>query len=131
MTNYLNSNQKKQLKKNADLLAKDAKFIQDGWINLPETPAFTVKTDVKFFNAMLEVMDAVPEVFEKLSIAEAFMLANMLLTDWSSYVAGVIWRKFSFNQTFKIYHDGLWISPFYQSLYSVEDLTALSNGDIL
>lgn len=131
MTNYLTSNQKKQLKKNADLLAKEAKFIQDGWINLPETPAFTVKTDAKFFNAMLEVMDAVPEVFEKLSTVEAFMLANMLLTDWSSFVAGLIWPKFSFNQPFKIYHDGLWISPFYQSLYTVEQLTEMSIDDIL
>jgi len=121
----------KQLKKNADLLAKDAKLIQDGWINLPETSAFTVKTDAKFFNAMLEIMDAVPEVFEKLSITEAFMLAKMVLTDWSSFVAGLIWQKFSWNQPFKIYHDGLWISPWYQTLYSVEDLTAMSDGDIL
>ena len=128
---YLTSNDRKQLKKNADLLAKDAKFIQEGWINLPESSAFTVKTDVKFFNAMLEVMDAVPQVFEQLSTVEAFMLANMLLTDWSSYVAGVIWRKFSFNQPFKIYHDGLWISPFYQSLYTVEQLTEMSIDDIL
>ena len=128
---YLTSNDRKQLKKNADLLAKDAKFIQEGWINLPESSAFTVKTDVKFFNAMLEVMDAVPQVFEQLSTVEEFMLANMLLTDWSSYVAGVIWRKFSFNQPFKIYHDGLWISPFYQSLYTVEQLTEMSIDDIL
>lgn len=128
---YLTSNDRKQLKKNADLLSKDAKFIQEGWINLPESSAFTVKTDVKFFNAMLEVMDAVPEVFEQLSTVEAFMLANMLLTDWSSFVAGVIWRKFSFTQPFKIYHDGLWISPFYQSLYSVEQLTEMSVDDIL
>ena len=49
---YLTSNDRKQLKKNADLLSKDAKFIQEGWINLPESSAFTVKTDVKFFNAM-------------------------------------------------------------------------------
>ena len=76
-------------------------------------------------------MDAVPEVFEQLSTVEAFMLANMLLTDWSSFVAGVIWRKFSFTQPFKIYHDGLWISPFYQSLYSVEQLTEMSVDDIL
>ena len=128
---YLTSNDRKQLKKNADLLAKDAKFIQEGWINLPESSAFTVKTDVKFFNAMLEVMDAVPQVFEQLSTVEAFMLANMLLTDWSSFVAGVIWRKFSFTQPFKIYHDGLWISPFYQSLYTVEQLTEMSIDDIL
>lgn len=128
---YLTSNDRKQLKKHADLLAKEAKFIQDGWINLPETNAFTVKTDAKFFRAMLEVIDAVPEVFNQLSASEAFMLANMVLTDWSSMLAFRFVRRFSYSQPFNLYHDGLWISPWYQKLYSVEDLTAMSNGDIL
>jgi len=128
---YLTSNDRRQLKKYADLLAKEAKFIQDGWINLPETNAFTVKTDAKFFRAMLEVIDAVPEVFNQLSASEAFMLANMVLTDWSSMLAFRFVRRFSYTQPFNLYHDGLWISPWYQQLYSVEDLTAMSNGDIL
>lgn len=128
---YLTSNDRKQLKKYADLLAKEAKFIQDGWINLPETNAFTVKTDAKFFRAMLEVIDAVPEVFNQLSASEAFMLANMVLTDWSSMLAFRFVRRFSYTQPFNLYHDGLWISPWYQQLYSVEELTAMSNGDIL
>lgn len=128
---YLTSNDRKQLKKYADLLAKEAKFIQDGWINLPETNAFTVKTDAKFFRAMLEVIDAVPEVFNQLSASEAFMLANMVLTDWSSMLAFRFVRRFSYTQPFNLYHDGLWISPWYQQLYSVEDLTAMSNGDTL
>ena len=128
---YLTSNDRKQLKKYADLLAKEAKFIQDGWINMPETNAFTVKTDAKFFKAMLEVIDAVPEVFNQLSATEAFLLANMVLTDWSSMIAFKFVRRFSYSQPFNLYHDGLWISPWYQQLYSVEDLTAMSNGDTL
>lgn len=128
---YLTSNDRRQLKKYADLLAKEAKFIQDGWINLPETNAFTVKTDAKFFKAMLEVIDAVPEVFNQLSATEAFLLANMVLTDWSSMIAFKFVRRFSYSQPFNLYHDGLWISPWYQQLYSVEDLTAMSNGDTL
>lgn len=128
---YLTSNDRRQLKKYAHLLAKEAKFIQDGWINLPETNAFTVKTDAKFFKAMLEVMDAVPEVFNQLSATEAFLLANMVLTDWSSMIAFKFIRRFSYSQPFNLYHDGLWISPWYQQLYSVEDLTAMSNGDTL
>ena len=128
---YLTSNDRRQLKKYADLLAKEAKFIQEGWINLPETNAFTVKTDAKFFRAMLEVMDAVPEVFNQLSTTEAFMLAHMVLTDWSSMIAFKFVRRFSYSQSFNLYHDGLWISPWYQQLYSVEDLTAMSNGDTL
>ena len=121
----------RQLKKNADLLAKEAKFIQDGWIRLPETQAFTVKTDVKFFKAMSEVINAVPEVFEQLNPAEAYMLANMVLTDASSMVAFTNVRKFSYSQPFNVYHDGLWISPWYQQLYSVEELTGMSESDIL
>ena len=128
---YLTSNDRRQLKKYADLLAKEAKFIQEGWINLPETNAFTVKTDAKFFRAMLEVMDAVPEVFNQLSTTEAFMLAHMVLTDWSSMIAFKFVRRFSYSQSFNLYHDGLWISPWYQQLYSVEDLTEMSNGDTL
>ena len=128
---FLTKKQVKQLKKNADLVAKEAKFIQDGWVVTPETKAFTLKTDKQFFNAMSEVINAVPEVFEQLSPAEAYMLAHMLLTDWSSYVAGLIWDKFSFNQPFRIYHDGLWISPFYQQLYTVEELTDMVNSDIV
>ena len=128
---FLTKKQVKQLKKNADKVAEEAKFIQEGWITLPETKAFTLKTDKPFFNAMSEVINAVPEVFEQLSTVEAYMLAHMLLTDWSSYVASTIVRKFSFNHLFKLSHGGLWISPWYQQLYSVEDLTAMINADIV
>jgi len=129
--NYFTKRQVSKLKNNADLFAKEAKFIQDGWVNLPETDAFVVRTDAKFFKSMLEVMNAVPEVFEQLSITEAFMLANMVLTDASSLVGMIITNRFSYTQKFNLYHDGLWISPWYQQLYSVEDLTEMSESDIV
>jgi hypothetical protein len=119
------------LKKNADLVAKEAKFIQDGWVALPETNAFTLKTDKQFFNAMSEVINTVPKVFEQLNTAEAYMLANMLLTDASSYVASIIGRRFSYTHPFRLNHGGLWIHPWYQQLYSVEELTDMVNSDIV
>lgn len=121
----------KQLKKAADLFAVEAKFIQDGWINLPENGSFVVQTQAEFFKAMLDVMDAVPEVFNQLSTVEAFMLAKMVLTDASSQVGNLLTRRFSYAHSFKVNHDGLWISPWYQKLYTVEQLTEMSIDDIL
>lgn len=131
MKSFLTKKQTRQLKKNADLVAKEAKFIQDGWIALPETKAFTLKTDKQFFNAMSEVINAVPEVFEQLNPAEAFMLAHMLLTDASSEVASTLVRRFSNMHPFRLSHAGTWISPWYQQLYSVEELTDMVNSDIV
>jgi hypothetical protein len=131
MKSFLTKKQTRQLKKNADLVAKEAKFIQDGWVALPETNAFTLKTDKQFFNAMSEVINTVPKVFEKLNTAEAYMLANMLLTDASSYVASIIGRRFSYTHPFRLNHGGLWIHPWYQQLYSVEELTDMVNSDIV
>jgi|TARA_B100001059_G_C17508095_1_gene414393 hypothetical protein len=131
MKSFLTKKQTRQLKKNADLVAKEAKFIQDGWVALPETNAFTLKTDKQFFNAMSEVINTVPKVFEQLNTAEAYMLANMLLTDASSYVASIIGRRFSYTHPFRLNHGGLWIHPWYQQLYSVEELTDMVNSDIV
>ena len=131
MKSFLTKKQTRQLKKNADLVAKEAKFIQDGWVALPETNAFTLKTDKQFFNAMSEVINTVPKVFEQLNTAEAYMLANMLLTDASSYVASIIGRRFSYTHPFRLNHGGLWIHPWYQQLYSVEELTVMVNSDIV
>lgn len=128
---FLTRKQVRQLKKNADLVAKEAKFIQDGWVALPETKAFTLKTDKQFFDAMSEVINAVPEVFEQLNPAEAYMLAHMLLTDASSFVASTLVRRFSYTHPFRLYHGGTWISPWYQQLYSIEELTDMVNSDIV
>jgi hypothetical protein len=90
-----------------------------------------LKTDKQFFNAMSEVINTVPKVFEQLNTAEAYMLANMLLTDASSYVASIIGRRFSYTHPFRLNHGGLWIHPWYQQLYSVEELTDMVNSDIV
>ena len=75
---FLTKKQVKQLKKNADLVTKEAKFIQDGWVATPETKAFTLKTDKQFFNAMSEVINAVPEVFEQLSLPSIYACAYVI-----------------------------------------------------
>tara|TARA_B100000029_G_C17603650_1_gene966638 strand:- start:1178 stop:1627 length:450 start_codon:yes stop_codon:yes gene_type:complete len=127
----LTRKQIRKLKNNADLVAKEAKFMQEGWIALPENNAFTLKTDVKFFKAMSEVINTLPEVFEQLNPSEGYMLAHSLLTDASSYVASIIGRRFSYTHPFRLNHGGLWIHPWYQQLYSVEELTDMVNSDIV
>ena len=51
----------RQLKKNADLLAKEAKFIQDGWIRLPETQALcTATARLRLGNNSRQIPQTVP-----------------------------------------------------------------------
>ncbi len=105
--------------------------MQEGWIALPENNAFTLKTDVELFRAMSEVINTLPEVFEQLNPSEGYMLAHSLLTDASSYVASIIGSRFGYMHPFRLNHGGLWIHPWYQQLYSVEELTDMVNSDIV